>query len=96
MELFPEARAAITAYDVHRARAAELSGELLAANRAINVIKEQAAAGNVTARQADLVRLQATKARQEPTVASLCDAYSGEKAAKTATEQQRDQARQRP
>lgn len=93
MELSPEVRAAVAAYDVHRTRAAELSAALLAANRAINVIKEQAAAGNVTAREADLVRLQATKARQEPTVAPLCDAYSAEKAAKTATEQQRDQAR---
>jgi hypothetical protein len=44
MELSPEAKAAVTAYDVYRARSAELSAALLAANRAINVIKEQAAA----------------------------------------------------
>ncbi len=94
MELSPEIRAAIAAFDEHRTRAAELSGQLLAANRAIHVIKEQAAAGNVAARQADLVRLQATKARQDPAVSPLCDAYSAEKAAKTATEQRRDQARQ--
>lgn len=94
MELSQEIRIAIAAYEAHRTRAAELSAQLLAANRAINVIKEQAAAGNVTARQADVVRLQATKARQEPTVAPLCDAYATEKAAKTATETQRDQARQ--
>jgi len=94
MELSPEAKAAVTAYDVCRARAAELNGALLAANRAINVIKEQAAAGNVIALQADLVRLEATKARQDPTVAPLCDAYSAERTAKTVTEQQRDQARQ--
>lgn len=94
MELSPEARAAIAAYNEHRTRAAELSGQLLAANRAINVIKEQAATGNVTAREADLVRLQATKARQQPNIAPLCDAYAAEKAAKTVTEQQRDQARQ--
>ena len=94
MELSPDTRAAIAAYDEHRTRAAELSGQLLAANRAVNVIKEQAATGNVTARQADLVRLQATKARQEPNIALLCDAYATEKAAKTATEQQRENARQ--
>lgn len=94
MELSQEIRTAIAAYEAHRTRAAELSVQLLAANRAINVIKEQAAAGNVTARQADLVRLQATRERQDPAVASLCVAYTAEKAAKATTETQRDQARQ--
>lgn len=94
MELSPEIRAAIAAYEAHRTRAAELSAQLLGANGAINLIKERAAAGNVTARQADVVRLQATKARQDPAVAPLCDAYAAEKAAKTTTETQRDQARQ--
>ena len=94
MELSEETKAAIAAYDLHRTDAADLSGQLLAANRNINIIKEQAAAGNVTARGADLVRLQATKARQDPNVAPLCDAYAAEKTAKNATEQQRDQARQ--
>jgi wobble nucleotide-excising tRNase len=94
MELSPEIKTAIAAYEAQRTRSAELSAQLLAANRAINVVKEQAAAGNVNARQADVVRLQATKARQDPAVAPLCDAYATEKAAKTATEAQRDQARQ--
>jgi len=94
MELSPEIRTAIAAYEAHRTRAAELSAQVLGANAAIDLIKEQAAAGNVTARQADVVRLQATKARHDPAVAPLCDAYATEKAAKTATEGQRDQARQ--
>ena len=94
MELPAAARAAIAAYDAYRARAAELSQQLLVANRTINLVKERAAAGNVAARQVDLLRLQATKARQESHIAPLCDAYLTEKAAKSATEQQRDQARQ--
>ena len=94
MELSQEIRDAIADYEAHRASAAELSAQLLAANRAINIIKEQAAAGNVAARQADLVRLQASRTRQDPAVAPLCDAYVAEKAAKTATEQRRNQARE--
>ena len=42
IELSEEIRAAIAAYDTYRTRAAELSAQLLAANRAVNVIKEQA------------------------------------------------------
>jgi wobble nucleotide-excising tRNase len=94
MTLSQETRDAIAAYDQHRARAAALSSQLVAANRTINLVKEQAAAGNVAAREADLVRLRAIKARHEPNIATLCDAYLAEKAAKTATEQQRDQARE--
>jgi wobble nucleotide-excising tRNase len=94
MELSQEARNAIAVYDAHRQRATDLSAQLEAANRTINLVKEQAATGNVPAREADLVRLRATKARHETNVAALCDAYLAEKAAKTATEQQRDQARE--
>lgn len=91
--LSEQARAAIAAYDAYRTRAAELSNQLQQANRTVAVIKEQAAAGNVAARQGDVLRLQATKARHEPTIAPLCDAYQAEKTAKVATVQQRDQAR---
>jgi wobble nucleotide-excising tRNase len=94
IELSQEARNAVAVYDAHRERVSGLSAQLLAANRTISVIKEQAAAGNVAAREADLVRLRATKARREPNVTVFCDAYLAEKAAKTATEQQRDQARE--
>jgi wobble nucleotide-excising tRNase len=94
MVLSQEAREAIAAYDEHRKRATDLSDRLLIANQIINLVKEQAAAGNVAAREADLVRLRAIKARHEPNIAPLCDAYSTEKTAKAATEQQRDQARQ--
>ena len=94
LTLSEQALAAIAAYDAFRTRAAELSDQLQQANRTVAVIKEQAAAGNVAARQGDVLRLQATKARHEPTIAPLCDAYQAEKTAKAATEQQRDQARQ--
>jgi wobble nucleotide-excising tRNase len=94
IELSQETRNAIAAYDAHRQRAAELSAQLLAANRAINLVKEQAASGNVAAREADLLRLRATRARYEANVAALCETYIAEKAAKAATEQQRDQARE--
>ncbi len=93
VRLSQKTRDAIAAYDAHRQLADELSVRLLAANQTIRLVKEQAAAGNVVAREADLARLRAHKARYEAAVAPFCDAYSAEKAAKTATEQQRDQAR---
>jgi wobble nucleotide-excising tRNase len=94
MALTQDTRDAIATYDEYRASAADLSGRLLEANRTINLVKEQAAAGNVAARDADLVRLRAIKARHEANVATLCDAYLAEKAGKTATEHQRDESRQ--
>ena len=94
MELSQEARKAIAAYDAYRQHATDLSAQLLAANRTIDLVKEQAAAGNMAVREADLVGLRATKARHEANVAALCDAYLAEKAAKTETERQRDQTRE--
>jgi wobble nucleotide-excising tRNase len=94
VELSCEAREAVAAYDVHRQKTLELSNRLIDANRAINLVKEQAAAGNVAAREADLVRLRAIKARHEVAIYVLCEAYLLEKAEKTATEGQREQARE--
>jgi wobble nucleotide-excising tRNase len=94
IELSQDIREAVAAYDAHRLRAAELSASLLAANQVIRLVKEQAAAGNAAAREADLVRLRATKARHEAATAGLCDAYLAERLAKAATEQARLQARQ--
>lgn len=94
IEVPQEVRDAVAAYDAHRLRAAELSASLLAANQAILLVKERAAAGSADARETDLVRLRATKARHEVATAALCDAYVAEKAAKAATERARDLARQ--
>ena len=93
MMLAQEARAAVTAYEAHRQAIAGLSSALQQANGAIRVTKERAAAGNPAAIAADLSRLKAVKARQTPMIAALCDDYLTERAAKTETEQLRDQTR---
>lgn len=94
MTLPQEAREAIATYDAQRRHVSELSNRLLVANQEIGAVKERAAAGNATARAADIVRLRTIKARHEPAISLICDAYLQEKEAKTATERQRDQARQ--
>jgi wobble nucleotide-excising tRNase len=93
MTLAQGARDAVSAYEAHRQGIAELSSALQQANAAIRVTKEQAEAGNPAAIAGDLSRLKAVKARHSVTIAALCDNYLAEKAAKTATEQQRDQTR---
>jgi wobble nucleotide-excising tRNase len=93
MTLAQGARDAVAAYEVRRQEVAQLSAALQGANAAILLTKEQAAAGNPAAIAADLSRLKAVKARYSVGIAPLCDNYLIEKAAKTATEQQRDQAR---
>ncbi len=91
--LSSEARAAIAAYQAHRANIADLSRHLQEANNAVRVVKERAAAGNPVALAADVARLKAVKARHTTPISDLCQEYLAEKAAKTATEEQRDQAR---
>ena len=93
MTLAQGARDAVAAYEAHRHGIAELSAALQHANAAIRVTKEQAAAGNPAAIAADLSRLKAVKARHSVRIAALCHSYLAEKAAKTETEQQRDQTR---
>lgn len=91
--LLPEARAAIAAYRAHRTTITELSRHLQGANSSIRVVKERAAAGNPAALAADVARLKAVKTRHTAPTSALCEAYLEEKAAKAATEAQRDQAR---
>jgi wobble nucleotide-excising tRNase len=93
MTLSQEARDAVAAYEAHRQGIAQLSAALQQANAAILLTKEQAAAGNAAAIAADLSRLKAVRARHSAAIAVLCDNYLTERAAKTVTEQQRDQAR---
>lgn len=71
----------------------QLAIEFEAANAKVALVKEQAAAGSVSAITADLARLQAVRARYTPNISALCDAYLAEVAAKAATERLRAQAR---
>jgi len=93
MTLAQGARDAVAAYEADRQGITGLNSALQQANAAIRATKEQAAAGNPVALSADLSRLKAVKARHSVAIAALCDNYLAEKAAKTATEQQRDQTR---
>src|SRR3546814_10086255 len=66
---------------------------LQAANAAIRLVKEQAAAGNRPALAADLAQLNAVKARHSAEIALRCAAYLEEKLAKAATEVRRSAER---
>jgi hypothetical protein len=83
----------IATYDAHRAEISEFSNVLQARNAPIAIVKEQAAGANVATLAADLARLTAIRARDEPATAELCRLYLEEKAAKTVTEGLRVQAR---
>lgn len=91
--LSDEARAAVVAYEAERETVAALSTELQEANPRIQIVKEQTAAANAGALNADLARLRAVRARHAPEISVLCDEYMAEKAAKAATEAERTQAR---
>jgi wobble nucleotide-excising tRNase len=93
MAISPETIALIEVYDAHRADISALSISLQGSNAPIAVVKEQAANADVAARTADLMRLQAVRARHSEPLSGLCTDYLTEKAAKTATEALRTQAR---
>lgn len=93
IELPLECLAAIDAYDLHCAMVADLSDALLARNPSIAVVKEQAAVANMASLSDDLAKLTAVRTRHQAPMATLCDAYLVEKAAKKATEKLRDEAR---
>jgi len=92
-ELDQDARNAVAAYEAHRRGVADLSALLIRSNDSIRVVKEQAAGANAETIAANLARLRATQARHTPEIASSCEAYFEEKAAKARTEQERDQSR---
>jgi wobble nucleotide-excising tRNase len=93
MELSDETRAVVAVYEAHRNALASLNQLLQEANQAIGVAKERAATSNAVSLANDLARLRAVKARHIPANAILCDEYLRERAAKEATEQERDQVR---
>lgn len=89
-----ETRAAVDAFSVRRREIAALNQQISAANLTIAAIKQRAATANTAAIEAALGRLNATKARHTSVTDALCQSYLAEKQAKSATEQQRDQASQ--
>jgi len=93
LALSADAIAAVRAYERQRSVIAALSGSLDACNAQIAIVKERAAAANVSTLAADLAKLKAIQARYSPDIAAACTDYLIEKAAKVATETARDQAR---
>ena len=71
----------------------ELNNSLVAVNERIELLKESAAGSNVAALEAGLNGLKAVKSRYSDAVIALCDDYLAEVALKTATEEERTQAR---
>ena len=59
----------------------------------IDLVKERAAAADVSVLERDLTRLQSIRARYRQDIVALCDDYLQEKQAKTTTEGLRDTAR---
>ncbi len=93
MEISDRTRELVAAYEVHRQTIASVNERLQFANRSIEVAKERAAIANSNVLAQDLARLRATRARHEPAIAAVCDLYLEERAAKEATERQRDEAK---
>ncbi|ARQ59222.1 hypothetical protein EFR00_25100 [Rhizobium sophoriradicis] len=93
MALTDETRRSIQAYRACIAEVTALSERFVGANARLELVKEQAAADDLSALRTDLAKLNAQKARFEPEVLPHCAAYITEKAAKTATEALRTQAR---
>ena len=88
-----EVATALASYETLRADVAGLSEQLQKVNERIAIVKEKAAAANVATLTADLALLRATKLRYQPEIATLCDDYIAEQAAKAETEKLRDRAR---
>lgn len=93
MEVSGQTRALVAEYEGHRQTIAGVNEQLELANQGVAVAKERAATANMVVLAQDLAWLKATKARHEPQTALACDMYLHERAAKEATEQQRDQAK---
>ena len=93
MEVSDETLAIVAAYEAHRQTIATITERLQRANLAIAVARERAATANSTVLAQDVARLKATQVRHQPHTATRCDLYVQERAAKVATERQRDQAK---
>lgn len=81
----------VSSYEQRRTELASLNDVLREANRNIAIVKEGAASANISALSSDVAKLKAVKARHSAAIQPLCDDYLREKAAKEATERERDQ-----
>ena len=93
MALSPDTLQVIQTFRSRITEVSNLSQRLVEANDRLDIVREQAAADDLAALTDDLARLRSQRSRFDPNVAQRCDEYLNEKAAKAATEQQRDQAR---
>jgi hypothetical protein len=93
LDLSHRTRELVAAYEAHRHMIASVNERLQLANQSIGVAKERAASADSTILAQDLDRLRAARARHEPVTAALCAQYLEERAAKEATERQRDDAK---
>lgn len=94
MQLTDETRTLVAAYDIQRAAIAAMNGRIRDTNLAIGVAKERAATANSGILGADVARLKAVRARNEVATAIACADYLRERAAKEATQRDRDQTRE--
>lgn len=86
-------REAIRDYRPSIVQIAELAAALSAANKRIEVVKEQVGADDLAALESDLAKLRAQQARFDPDIVPKCDAYLAEAAAKSETETKRKETR---
>lgn len=93
MTLTQQTLQSIQDYCACMAEVAALSERLIDANTRLELVKEQAAADDLSALRTDLAKLNSQKARFEPEVLPHCANYLTKKAEKAATEALRTQAR---
>ena len=94
LNLLDGTRTIIATYDGHRGTVDMLNRSLNRANTAVAVAKDGVVERTaMTAASERLVWLKAVKARHEPGMVSVCDAYQRELEAKQETEKQRDEVR---
>jgi wobble nucleotide-excising tRNase len=94
IDLPPQAIAAVETFTHNALTILDLSTKLTDCNGQIAIIKEHAAAANADVLSADLIRLQAIRARHAAPLNAACDTYVSEKDAKAKSERQRDAARE--
>ncbi len=95
MRITDQTRRLTALYEEHRQLISTINLQLNDANHEIALVKERAAAGNAQLIANDLLRLKAIRSRHEPTIAALCEGFVREREAKTRSERQRDDLRQR-
>ena len=91
--LSEDALAAIDAYTKAVASLDPVLRTISKANESVALVKEQSASADIVTLEADLALLKAVKSRHNEPLASACEEYLAEAAAKKATEKRRDEAR---